>query len=136
MIGTNDAFDQFITDHRWAVITTLRKNGQPTSSWVAYARDGDTIIVSTPGGTLKRKTLEADPRVTICMSTNAEPFNFVTVEGRAEITTEDLVAQTRKVFQAIEDTGFQEPEDFEGWLEKQKRVIIRIHPERVSGVIR
>lgn len=136
MIGTNEAFDQFITDHRWGVITTLRKSGQPSSSWVAYARDGDTIIVSTPGGTFKRKTLEADPRVTICMSTNAEPFNFVTVEGRAEITTEDLVAQTRKVFQAIEDTGFQEPEDFEGWLEKQKRVIIRIHPERVSGVIR
>lgn len=136
MIGTNEAFDQFITDHRWAVITTLRKNGQPSSSWVAYARDGDTIIVSTPGGTLKRKTLEADPRVTICMTTNAEPFNFVTVEGRAEITTDDLVAQTRKVFKAIEDTGFQEPDDFEGWLEKQKRVIIRIHPERVSGVIR
>lgn len=136
MIGTDEKFDQFITDHRWAVITTLRAGGQPSSSFVAYARDGDTILVSTPGGTLKRKCLERDPRVTICMTTNAEPFNFVTVEGRAEIQTEDIVEPTRAVFAAIADTGFKEPDDFEGWLEKQKRVVIRIQPERVSGVIR
>lgn len=136
MIGTNEAFDQFITDQRWAVITTLRKKGQPSSSFVAYAREGDVLIVSTPGGTFKRKTLDADPRVTMCVMTNEEPFNFVTVEGLAEIQTEDIVDPTRKVFKAIEDTGFKEPEDFEGWLEKQRRVIIRIHPERVSGVIR
>jgi PPOX class probable F420-dependent enzyme len=136
MIGTNEAFDQFITDQRWAVITTLRKKGQPSSSFVAYAREGDVLIVSTPGGTFKRKTLDADPRVTMCVMTNQEPFNFVTVEGLAEIQTEDIVDPTRKVFKAIEDTGFKEPKDFKGWLEKQRRVIIRIHPERVSGVIR
>ncbi len=136
MIGTDEKLDQFITDHRWGVITTLRANGQPSSSFVAYARDGDTILVSTPGGTFKRTCLDRDPRVTICVTTNQEPFNFVTVEGRAEIQTEDIVEPTRKVFAAIADTGFKEPDDFEGWLEKQKRVVIRIQAERVSGVIR
>ena len=136
MIGTNEQFDQFITDHRWAVITTLRANGHPSSSFVAYARDGDTLVVSTPGGTLKRKTLEADPRVTICVTTNQEPFNFVTVEGRATIEPDNLVENTRKVFANIEGTGWQEPDDLQGWLTSQERVIIRIHPERVSGVIR
>jgi PPOX class probable F420-dependent enzyme len=136
VIGTNEQFDQFITDHRWAVITTLRANGQPSSSFVAYARDGDTLVVSTPGGTLKRRTLEADPRVTICVTTNQEPFNFVTVEGRATIEHDNLVEETRKVFANIADTGWEEPADLEGWLHDQERVIIRIHPERVSGVIR
>jgi PPOX class probable F420-dependent enzyme len=136
MIGTNNQFDQFITDHRWAVITTLRKNGHPSSSFVAYARDGDTLLVSTPGGTLKRKTLDHDPRVTICVTTNQEPFNFVSIEGTATIEHDDLVDNTRKVFQNIADTGWEEPADLAGWLHDQQRVIIRIHPDRVSGVIR
>jgi len=136
MIGTNEQFDQFITDHRWAVITTLRKDGHPSSSFVAYARDGDTLLVSTPGMTFKRKTLEADPRVTICMTTNSEPFNFVTVEGTATIEHNDLVNNTRKVFKQLAGTGWQEPDDLDNWLATQQRVIIRIHPDRVSGVIR
>ena len=136
MIGTNEQFDQFITDHRWAVVTTLRKNGHPSSSFVAYARDGDTLLVSTPGMTLKRKTLDADDRITICVTTNQEPFNFVTVEGTATIEHDNLVENTRKVFANIDDTGFTEPPDLEGWLRDQQRVIIRIHPDRVSGVIR
>ena len=49
---------------------------------------------------------------------------------------EDLVANTRLVFQNISDTGYQEPEDLAGWLESQQRVILRLHPERVYGVIR
>jgi len=136
MIGTNEQFDQFITDHRWAVITTLRKSGHPSSSFVAYARDGDTLIVSTPGMTFKRKTLEADPRVTICVTTNQEPFNFVSVEGIATIEHDNLAVNTRKVFDNLADTGWQKPEDLDVWLETQQRVIIRITPERVSGVIR
>jgi len=136
MIGTNEQFDQFITEHRWAVITTLRKNGQPSSSFVAYARDGDTLMVSTSGMTFKRKSLEANPMVTLCVTTNSEPFNFVTVEGTATIEHDDLVENTRKVFENIADTGFEEPADLAGWLRDQERVIIRIQPGRVSGVIR
>ena len=70
MIGENSEFDQFITDHRWAVLTTMRNTGQPVSSVVAYARDGDTLVVSTPGETFKRKSLERDDHATF---SNAGP---------------------------------------------------------------
>ncbi len=136
MIGDNTQWDEFLSQHRWAVLTTLRANGQPNSSVVAYARDGDNLVISTPGGTFKRRSIENDERVTLCVFTNAEPFNFVSVEGQAVVTRDNLVEDTRKVFANIEDTGYQEPEDLEGWLESQARVIIRIKPERVYGVIR
>jgi PPOX class probable F420-dependent enzyme len=136
MITENADQDQFISDHRWAVLTTLRADGHPVSSVVAYARDDDTLVVSTPGTTFKRSSLERDPRATLCIITNAEPINFVSVEGRVEVETTDLVANTRKVFQNIADTGYAEPEDLQAWLDAQQRVIIRIHPERVYGVIR
>lgn len=136
MISDNEAFDQFISEYRWAVLTTLRQSGSPVSSVVAYARDGDELVVSTPGMTFKRKTLEKDSRVNLCVITNEEPFNFVSIEGDVTIEKEDLVRNTRLVFKNIQNTGFQEPEDFEGWLESQQRVILRLKPIRVYGVIR
>ena len=136
MITDNAAQDQFLTDHRWAVLTSLRKDGQPVSSVVAYAREGDTLIVSTPGATFKRRSLARDPRATLCVISNSEPFNFVSVEGRVEVQTDELVSGTRAVFAAIADVGYTEPEDLEDWLRSQQRVLLRLHPDRVSGVIR
>ena len=136
MISDTPAFEDFISSHRWAVLTSLRKGGHPVSSWVAYARDGDTLVVSTPGQTFKRRSLQRDPRLTLLISNDAAPFNYVSVEGRATIETDNLVPATRLVFANIKDMGFAEPENLETWLAEQERVIIRIHPERVSGVIR
>jgi PPOX class probable F420-dependent enzyme len=136
MISDNPDQEQFLTDHRWAVLTTLRANGQPVNSVVAYARDGDTLVVSTPGGTFKRASLDRDPRATLCIISNQEPINFVSVEGRVEVETTDLEANTRLVFDNLAGTGWTEPEDLPAWLETQRRVILRIHPERVYGVIR
>ena len=136
MISDNADHDQFISDHRWGVLTTLRLDGHPVSSVVAYARHEDTVVISTPGGTFKRKSLDRDPRATLCIVTNSEPFNFVSIEGRVDVESTDLVANTRLVFQNISDSEYSEPEDLQGWLDAQNRVIIRIHPERVYGVIR
>jgi len=130
------AFDEFLTAHRWAVLTTLRRTGAPVSSVVAYAREGDEFVVSTPGTTFKRRSIEADDRVNLTAISNAEPFNFVAVEGQAKIQTTDLLDSTRRVFAAIADTGWEEPPDLEGWLTSQQRVILRIKADRVSGVIR
>ena len=136
MIGTNSQWDQFLTDHRWATLTTLRKSGSPVSSVVAYARRDDVLVVSTPGMTFKRATLEQDARVNLCAFSNTEPFNFVSVEGRVEILTTDLEADTLRVFDNIAGTGYEPPEDLPGWLSVQQRVILEIHPERIYGVIR
>jgi len=138
MIGT-EAFDRFVTEHRWAVLTTLRETAagsEPVSSVIAYARDGDDLVVSTPGGTFKRWSIERNPRVNLCVISNGEPFNFVAIEGDARVQHENLVEDTRRVFENIRDTGYQEPDNLTDWLEKQRRVILRITPRRVYGVIR
>ncbi len=136
MISDNPQFEQFIDDYRWAVLTSVRQNGGPVSSVVAYARDGDDLVVSTPGMTFKRKSLEKNGQANLCIINNQEPFNFVSVEGEVTIQTDDLVRTTRLVFDNIQGTGFEEPEDFEHWLEAQQRVILRLKPGRVYGVIR
>ena len=136
MISDNPVWNAFISDHRWAILTTLRKRGGPVSSVIAYAREGDELVVSTPGDRFKVKSIASDSRVNLCIITNAEPFNFVAIEGLATIQRDNLVPATKAVFDAIQSTGYQQPPDLAAWIIKEKRVILRIRPERVTAVIR
>lgn len=137
MISDNKVWDDHISHCRWAVLTTLRQKGSPVSSIVAYARDGDELVVSTTFYTFKVSSLKRNPRLNLCVFNNEEPFSFVAIEGEAAVEQDDnLVSNTRLVFDAIEGTGYREPEDLEGWLRSQDRVILRIKPDRVYGVMR
>ena len=136
MISDKPVFEAFIDKHRWAVLTTLRASGSPVSSVVAYAREGDELLVSTPGKTFKHRSLERDERANLCIISNAEPFNFVALEGKVAIQTDDLMEATRLIFKNIAETGYQEPENLADWLKTQERVILRISPTRMHGVIR
>ena len=102
----------------------------------AYARDGDQLIISTQAHRLKAKTLASDPRITICVINNAEPFNYVSIEGTCEVQREGILEATRTVFRNLAATGYPEPPNLEQWMKEQGRVILRITPGRVSGVIR
>ena len=136
MISSEPSWDEHISKCRWATLTTLRTTGSPVSSVVAYARDQDELVVSTPKPTFKVKSIGRNPMVNLCIFNNAEPFNYVSIEGIAEIETNELMRTTRLVFQNIIGTGYEEPDDLEGWLQTDERVILRIRPERVFGVIR
>ena len=136
MISEDPQIEAFIDDHRWAVLSHLRASGAPVSSMVAYARDGDDLVVSTPGFTLKMRALRRDGRASLCIISNAEPFNFVNIEGACSVERDDLERRTRLVFQNISGSGYDEPPDLPAWLEAQQRVILRISPARVHAVIR
>ena len=86
-MATNQLIDRFIGKHRWATLTVLRKSGSPVSSIVAYAVDGDALVVSTPGSTFKRRAMEVDARVNLCIMSNEEPFDFVSIEATGEVLT-------------------------------------------------
>ncbi len=136
MIGSNPEWDAFLSEHRWGVLTTLRASGSPVSSMVAYAREGDTLVISTPADRFKTRSIERNARVNFCALTNSEPFNFVAVEALAEVEREGITEATRAVFAAIADTEYAEPEDLDGWISANNRVILRLVPQRVYGIIR
>jgi PPOX class probable F420-dependent enzyme len=129
MIG-NEAQDAFLRKNYWSTITTLRRDGRPSTTVVVFGCDGDEIVVSTRAKFLKTKMLERDPRVTLTSLGGPPSWDFVTVEGTCSIER-DLKAiegPTRTVFAAM---GRPAPDDLAGWLSSQGRVILRIRPERV-----
>ena len=135
-MATDQLIDRFIGKHRWATLTVLRKSGSPVSSIVAYAVDGDALVVSTPGSTFKRRAMEVDARVNLCIMSNEEPFDFVSIEATGEVLTENIAEATKKVFKNIEAVGYTLPDPFDEWLTQQSRVILRLTVHRRHAVLR
>ncbi|MCZ2109470.1 MAG: PPOX class F420-dependent oxidoreductase [Dehalococcoidia bacterium] len=135
MIGTADQ-DAFIGSQRWAVVTTLRADGSPSNSVVFFGRDGDTLIFSTTTDRMKARTLTHDPRVAMTILDEGAPFRFATVEGRAAIEDDDLAEKHVVINRAMRnDPAWQPPGGFLERLQQEQRVVVRVHPERVSGVV-
>ena len=135
-MATDQLIDRFIGKHRWATLTVLRKSGSPVSSIVAYAVDGDGLVVSTPGSTFKRRAMEVDARVNLCIMSNEEPFDFVSLEATGEVITENIAEATKKVFKNIEAVGYTLPDPLDDWLTQQSRVILRLSVHRRHAVLR
>ena len=135
-MATDQLIDRFIGKHRWATLTVLRKSGSPVSSIVAYAVDGEALVVSTPGSTFKRRAMEVDARVSLCIMSNEEPFDFVSLEATGEVLTENIAEATKKVFKNIEAVGYTLPDPLDDWLTQQSRVILRLTVHRRHAVLR
>lgn len=135
MIGTPEQ-DAFISRNKWAVVTSLRKDGSPTNSVIFFYRDGDELVFSTTLSRLKGKTIARDSRVAITVLDEGAPFGYVTVEGRGRIQREDVVPGHIKLNEAMRGGAFTPPEGFAERLASEGRILIHITPERVHGSVR
>ncbi|MFN8508884.1 MAG: PPOX class F420-dependent oxidoreductase [Dehalococcoidia bacterium] len=135
MIGNADQ-DAFISRNKWAVITSLRSDGSPSSSVVFFAREGDELVFSTTKDRLKARTIANDPRVALTVLDEGAPYGYVTVEGPAAIEDGDIVPSHIRINEAMRGGAFTPPEGYEAKLRADGRVIIRVKAERVSGVAR
>ena len=133
MIG-NRTQDAFINSNKWGVVTTLRRDGSPTSSVIFYVRDGDDLLFSTTKGRLKAKTVANDPRIAVAILDEGAPFGYVTVEGAATIEEDGLVDKHIMLNKAMRGGEFTPPDGFEDRLRNEGRVIIRVKANRVHGV--
>ena len=134
MIGT-PAQDAFISKNNAAIVTTVRKDGSPTSSLISYMRDGDDLLFSTMASRLKAKTLKNDARIAFCVISR-DAASYVSIEGTGTIETDDIVAKHVALNTAMRGGNFTPPEGFGERLRNEGRVIIRVRAKRVSGVIR
>ncbi len=135
MIGTEEQ-DAFIRSQRWAVVTSLRSDGSPTNSVVFYALEGDDLLFSTTADRFKAVSLRRDPRCAVTVLDEGAPFRFATIEGPATIQETDIVPGHVLVNRAMRgDQEWTPPEGYQENLAKQKRVLIRVKADRVSGVV-
>ena len=111
-------------------VATVMPGGGPqlTQTWVDT--DGDHVLINIVEGMQKARNLQRDGRVAVAVSDPAAPGAFYQVRGRvSEMTSEGGVESIEALSQKY--TGA--PYSWYGGRD-QVRLVVKIEPERISGV--
>ncbi len=106
----------------FGVIATVGENGRLQTSVVWVDTDGQHVLVNTTNRRAKGRNLRANPRVSISVWDNEDPYKYFEVEGPVELTEEGANEHISELSRRYEGKDFHTPAD---------RVIARITPERV-----
>ena len=97
---TRDETRAFLLDGtRTGKLAIVRADGRPhvTPTW--FTLDGDDVVLTTHGTSMKAKAIRRDPRVAMCVDDQAPPYSYVLVEGTA--TLSDDLDELRRVATAV-----------------------------------
>lgn len=122
----------FLREHHRGVLAARRADGRPQMSPVAVGvDDAGRAVISTQGTTYKLKLVRADPRVSLCV-TSDDFGRWIQVDGTATVVPlpeamEPLVDYYRAV--AGEHPDWDE---YRRAMEEQRRALLRIDIERAG----
>jgi len=71
-----------------AHVGTINADGSPQVAPVWVDHDGDTVLFNTAKGRVKEKNLARDPRCSISIVDSDNPYQPLTIKGRAVELTE------------------------------------------------
>jgi PPOX class probable F420-dependent enzyme len=117
----------FLRSHHRAVMATTHPSGRPQLSPVTVGLDGaGRAVVSTRETARKTRNLARDPRVSLCVRTDAFFGEWVQIDGEAQIVhlpeaMEELVDYYRRLSGEHPDWA-----DYRAAMERDRRVIVRI----------
>ena len=74
---------------RTGVLATVREDGRPHAAPIWFTIDGEVVVFTTGADTVKGRNLRRAGRALLVVDEPTPPYDFVTLEGRVEIS-EDL----------------------------------------------
>lgn len=128
---------QWLADRHQAVLVTLRADGSPQTSNIAFALLDGVLKVSVTDDRAKTRNLRRDPRgVLHVLGDSFWVYSSVSVTADpTEITTEAGDAVGREllaVYEAITGKAHPDPAEFFAAMVAEKRLVLRLTP--VSAV--
>lgn len=128
MAKLTDEQAQLFLGKNFGAVATIRPDGTPhvTPVWVDY--DGEHVVFNTATGRAKWNHMLRDPRVTIEVYAQDNPYEYVTVTGTAELVEGD---EADRHIDKLSEKYTGNPK-FQSHRPGQRRVIVRVTPERIS----
>jgi PPOX class probable F420-dependent enzyme len=120
-----DRHARFLEEPNYGVVTTLRPDGSPHSTvvWVDVV-DGVPSF-NTAKGRVKPNNLEQDARVALLVVKDGDFYTWVSIDGRAELTTDGAHEQIDKLSRKYDGEPWQ-------YRDGEERITVRILPEHVT----
>ncbi|QCR18810.1 PPOX class F420-dependent oxidoreductase [Agrococcus sp. SGAir0287] len=108
-----------------AALATIEPDGSPQVTAVWVGRDGDTLLIPMKRHLRKTQNIRRDPRVSVLVTSRADPEHFLEVRGTVELVDDPTSSLATGL--AVKYDGAPLPPDDEGHL----RMIARVTPTRV-----
>jgi PPOX class probable F420-dependent enzyme len=120
---------QFLDENPFVgVATTLRQDGSPHATVVWVDTEDGKVSFNTARGRAKERHVARDPRVSLMVVDPNDPYKWVAVSGRAELTEDGADPQIDKL--AKKYIG----KDTYPWRNAEEtRVKVVIEPEKVDS---
>jgi PPOX class probable F420-dependent enzyme len=122
---------RYLAEHHRGVLATLRRDGRPQLSPIAYAldeRDG-LIKISVTQARAKVANVRRDPRVALDVRAD-EFYRYLVVAGTARLIEQDLLPQLRRLYEQIAGPH-PDWDDYDRAMVRDRRLILAIRPERL-----
>ncbi len=117
----------FLRVHHRAVLATARADGRPQLSPVTVTADeAGLVLISTRETAVKTKNIARDPRVSLCVLTDAFFGEWIQVEGTAEII--HLPAALDLLVDYYRRISGEHPDwdDYRAAMHRDRRVMVRV----------
>ena len=106
----------------FGVVATVGDDGRPQTSVVWVDWDGENVVFNTTNARAKGRNLRGNPRVSISVWNNDNPYAYFEVEGTATLDETGAAEHINDLSLRYTGEDFASPVD---------RVIVRVRPERV-----
>jgi len=121
--------EDYLREHRIAVLATGRRDGSPQLSHVLYDYDGTDIVISVKSFTAKWHNAMRQPRVALLVHDGRAQL---VVYGRAvgvAVDPERLDLLVRLARRRTGDPGFEADDAFRAKADAERRTVLRVVPE-------
>ncbi|MFC4587265.1 PPOX class F420-dependent oxidoreductase [Sphaerisporangium corydalis] len=128
-----DEAREFIRNNHRAVMVTRHADGRPQTSPVTVGVDGaGHVVVSTRETAAKVRNLREDPRVMLCVMTDAFFGQWIQVEGTARVVP--LPEAMEGLVDYYRDISGEHPDwdDYRAAMVRDRRVIVSIDLTRAG----
>jgi|GEM_PF-174638 len=117
----------FLGEHRWAVLSTGRRDGSPQTSMVAYTCDGEDLLLATRRSSAKYRNISRVPKVAMFIP---DGERGVSLYGEADLLEHDPT-RTEAMKTIMRSFGATPPDDdvVAAGLDSSDRVVVRIRPD-------
>jgi len=120
---------QFIAENPYVgTATTLRQDGSPHNTIVWVDAEDAVVTFNTAVGRAKERHLREDPRAAITVVHPENAYQWVSVSGPAELTTEgadEQIDHLAKKYLGKDEYPWRSP--------TEQRITVKIRPERVDA---
>lgn len=111
-----------------ATVVTLMPDGQPQALLTWVDTDGEHLLVNTEPQRQRARNLSRDPRITVLIHSDQDPWDWSEVRGRVVGTVQGDEAREHidELSRKYVGTEYRNP------IGPQGRVILKVAPEKVN----